>query len=174
MKKLTLILLVVCSTLSAQNSDSIFVDTAKYGTWFKSFYDGKYNAEDFKYYHEDKNTSFEPIYYESNLSGCLIEIDGHTFLNDTCDCPIIYKATLDKITITDCNGKEYDHRICGEKGCEIIHLEKQVEIIRLGKRDIKFDSSRFPHGDSGGIIDDNGNLIPRFEFCKPKYHETIQ
>jgi hypothetical protein len=74
------------------------------------------------------NGVYEPIYFQCELQG-LIEIDGHTFLNDTCDCPIIYKATLDKITISDCNGKEYTHRICGKEGCEIIHLVKQIETV---------------------------------------------
>lgn len=60
----------------------------------------------------------------------LIEIDGHTFKNDTCHCPIIFQANLDGVTIIDtCFKQEYTHRNCGVKNCKIIHLVKKAEPI---------------------------------------------
>jgi len=56
----------------------------------------------------------------------IIEIDGHQFKNDTCKSPIIYKATLDEISIQDTLNKvEYSHRNCNISGCKIIHLNKK-------------------------------------------------
>ncbi len=53
----------------------------------------------------------------------LIEIDGHIFNNDTCSCPIIYKADLNGIEIKDtCTYIEYKYRKCDKKDCPIIHL----------------------------------------------------
>lgn len=66
------------------------------------------------------NFSKEVLYF--NLSG-LIEIDGHTFMNDTCKCPILYIANLEKITIIDtCKNIRYLTRKCARTGCEVIHL----------------------------------------------------
>ena len=65
--------------------------------------------------------SKEIIYF--GLSG-RIEIDGHTFINDTCKCPIFFVANLDGITIIDtCTKTKYEHRKCNVKGCTIIHLQ---------------------------------------------------
>lgn len=56
------------------------------------------------------------------LSG-LIEIDGHTFLNDTCVNPIKYKATLKGVEIFD-RVKKYVVRMCSHENCNIIHLSE--------------------------------------------------
>jgi len=84
---------------------------------------------------KEKHINFteEIIYF--NLSG-LIEIDGHTFLNDTCKCPIIYYANLDGVTIIDtCTNIKYDHRICGKPGCTIIHLTvQQITLSNWGNQ----------------------------------------
>jgi hypothetical protein len=59
----------------------------------------------------------------------LIEIDGHIFKNDTCKCPIIFKANLDGVTIIDtCLKQTYTHRICAHKNCRIIHLIKKESL----------------------------------------------
>lgn len=59
-----------------------------------------------------------------------IEIDGHTFKNDTCKCPIQFQANLEGIAIIDtCAKVKYKHRICSHKNCNIIHLERQDETI---------------------------------------------
>lgn len=58
-----------------------------------------------------------------------IEIDGHTFLNDTSKCKIMYKADLDQVIIyNDCTMAEYAHRVCGVGGCKIIHLTEAIFI----------------------------------------------
>ena len=70
--------------------------------------------------------SKEIIYFE--LSG-LIEIDGHTFLNDTCKFPIIYTANLDGISIFNKSTKQkYNVRKCESEGCKIIHLVKVTNL----------------------------------------------
>lgn len=52
-----------------------------------------------------------------------IEIDGHIFKNDDRECPIIFEATLDGVTIIDkCTNTKYTHRHCDIADCEIIHL----------------------------------------------------
>lgn len=52
-----------------------------------------------------------------------IEIDGHTFVNDTCRHPIIFMATLDGVTIVDTLSKvQYTHRVCTAPGCRVVHL----------------------------------------------------
>ena len=57
------------------------------------------------------------------LSG-LIEIDGHTFKNDTCKCPIIYTADLSGVEIKDkCNERKYRVKYCAKINCPVIHLE---------------------------------------------------
>lgn len=67
--------------------------------------------------------SKEVIYFE--LSG-LIEIDGHTFKNDTCKSPIIYTSNLEGISIFDkITNQKYIHRKCDVEGCIIIHLVKE-------------------------------------------------
>jgi hypothetical protein len=61
-----------------------------------------------------------------------IEIDGHTFYNDTCKSPIIFQANLDNISIVDTLTKVfYNHRHCDREkyGCKIIHLSPKNENI---------------------------------------------
>lgn len=73
--------------------------------------------------------SKEVIHFE--LSG-LIEIDGHTFLNDTCKVKIIYIANLEGISILNEKTKQkYTLRKCGREGCRIIHLVKDNPIQDL-------------------------------------------
>lgn len=68
----------------------------------------------------------------------LIEIDGHVFKNDTCKCPIIYKANIDGITIIDtCKNIKYKHRACGVKNCPILHLED------MNSMDLKIDTQEY-------------------------------
>ena len=70
----------------------------------------------------ESHIDFTRQYLFFTLHG-MIEIDGHTFLNDTCRCPIIYQANLDGITIVDtCMNIIYEHRTCSIKGCKTIHL----------------------------------------------------
>jgi hypothetical protein len=53
-----------------------------------------------------------------------IEINGHTFVNDTCKQPIYYYATIKEVKIINPEAKiEYVFRDCGEKDCDIIHLD---------------------------------------------------
>ena len=77
----------------------------------------------------ESHIDFTKQYIYFTIHG-LIEIGGHTFLNDTCKNPIIFQATLDGITIieTSCNNK-YTHRKCDVKGCNIIHLVAESESI---------------------------------------------
>lgn len=73
------------------------------------------------------------IYFE--IKG-LIEIDGHTFLNDTCEVPLIFTADKEGIFIGrrhEKNGlivflEEYAYHDCGKKGCEVLHLKDKYEI----------------------------------------------
>lgn len=59
-----------------------------------------------------------------------IEIDGHTFTNDTSSHPIIYWANLDGVTIIDTLTRtQYTHRTCGVKGCQVIHLIVKAAVI---------------------------------------------
>lgn len=59
-----------------------------------------------------------------------VEIDGHTFVNDTSANPFTFFAGVDGIKITrkGLDG-EYKHRICGIKGCAILHLELIQNVI---------------------------------------------
>ena len=59
----------------------------------------------------------------------LIEIDGHTFLNDTCENPIIFKSTIEGVEIKKLRPHEinYTHRKCDKSGCNIIHLQEIKE-----------------------------------------------
>ena len=75
--------------------------------------------------HIDFNTQYLYFVIHGN-----IEIDGHSFCNDSRECPIIFQATLDGITIIDtCTNTKYTHRKCGVKGCKLIHLVKYAETI---------------------------------------------
>jgi hypothetical protein len=80
---------------------------------------------------KETHIDFTKQYIFFTLHG-LIEIDGHIFKNDTCKCPIIYKSTLDGITIIDtCKKIEYVHRKCSKKGCNIIHfIKKEDDVIQ--------------------------------------------
>lgn len=53
-----------------------------------------------------------------------IEIDGHTFLNDTCRLPVRYNATLDGVQLLQ-GEQEYVHRFCSLAGCKVIHLRRK-------------------------------------------------
>jgi len=60
----------------------------------------------------------------------LVEVDGHVFLNDTSECPLIYKAAKDGMKIYNkCTKDEYQYRNCGEKDCLIFHLEDKERLI---------------------------------------------
>jgi hypothetical protein len=63
-----------------------------------------------------------------------IEIDGHTFYNDTCKSPIIFQATLDGVTIIDTLSKKtYKHRVCDKVGCKIIHLS-EIPVVNFAPK----------------------------------------
>ena len=63
-----------------------------------------------------------------------IEVDGHTFYNDTCKSPIIFQATIDGVTIIDTLTKQtYTHRKCGIAGCKIIHLTPVIATTPIYK-----------------------------------------
>lgn len=52
-----------------------------------------------------------------------IEIDGHTFKNDTCKCPIVYESDLSSVQLKNkCTLQQYEARTCDKFGCKIIHL----------------------------------------------------
>ena len=54
----------------------------------------------------------------------LVEVDGHTFVNDTSANPFMFFANVDGIKITRRGLEgEYRHRVCGLKNCPILHLE---------------------------------------------------
>lgn len=54
-----------------------------------------------------------------------IEIDGHEFVNQNQKCPIIYKADIKSVTISDtCTNTYYRSRQCERKDCRVIHLEQ--------------------------------------------------
>ncbi len=64
----------------------------------------------------------QQVYFE--IHG-LIELDGHTFLGDTCSNPIMFFANADGVEIRRKTGDEkYKHRVCGVKDCPILHLDK--------------------------------------------------
>lgn len=72
---------------------------------------------------EKSHINFNREYLFFVISGA-IEIDGHTFINDTSKTPIIFKATIDGISIVDTSKNiEYQHRKCDEPNCPILHLE---------------------------------------------------
>ncbi len=62
-----------------------------------------------------------------------VEIDGHTFLNDTCNKPIIFKATIDGVELTD-STNTYTHRKCSHPNCDIIHLEIKTNYLPSPKQ----------------------------------------
>ena len=79
---------------------------------------------------KEKYIDFKKEYIYFTLHG-LMEVNGHTFKNDTCRCPVIYQATLDEVTLIDtCTKVTYIHRDCGIKNCNIIHL--QIEGLEQG------------------------------------------
>jgi hypothetical protein len=78
---------------------------------------------------KERHIDFTKEYIFFTIHG-LIEIDGHTFKNDTSKCPIRFQANLDGISIIDtCAKVKFKHRICRHTNCKIIHLEKQEESI---------------------------------------------
>lgn len=58
-----------------------------------------------------------------------IEIDGHSFLNDTCKTPVTYNATLDGVELRRGLTETFTHRKCGVQGCKIIHLTVRTDLI---------------------------------------------
>ena len=61
-----------------------------------------------------------------------VEIDGHTFLNDTCSHPIIYMADLEGVLLRDTIQKiSYVPRKCEKPGCNVLHLEKKISMVTL-------------------------------------------
>ncbi len=60
----------------------------------------------------------------------LVELDGHTFLSDTCSDPFMFFADADGIKICRKeNVAEYKHRRCGVKDCPILHLTVNVIVL---------------------------------------------
>lgn len=90
----------------------------------------------------DKHIDWKTEYIFFELSG-LIEINGHIFKNDTCKEPVIWSATVNKITIS--KGEiEYTVRDCGDKNCKIIHLvEKEEDIIYDNRLPYYFNKNWF-------------------------------
>jgi hypothetical protein len=79
---------------------------------------------------KESHIDFTKEYIFFTIHG-LIEIDGHTFKNDTCKCQIQFQANLDGIAIIDtCSKVKYEHRACGIKNCKIVHL-KLIEEIKV-------------------------------------------
>lgn len=90
------------------------------------FGQGKINEQEAM---KKSHIDFKKEYVSFNING-FIEIDGHTFINDTCKCPIQFHANLDGITIIDiCSNVIYKHRICANKSCNIIHLQVEEAFI---------------------------------------------
>jgi hypothetical protein len=76
---------------------------------------------------KESHIDFTTHYIWFVLSG-QIEIDGHEFDNSKTDCPIMFQANLDGVTLSDtCTFTEYTHRTCNKKGCRVIHLVRKVE-----------------------------------------------
>lgn len=89
-----------------------------------SFAQTKINEQDaIKKTHIDFNNEY--LFF--TISG-LVEIDGHTFLNDTCKDPIVYEATINEIRLHN-KTTDFTHRKCEAKGCKIIHLTKLEPIF---------------------------------------------
>ena len=67
---------------------------------------------------------FTKEYLIFSING-MIEIDGHTFKNDTLKCAIVFQAGLTGVTIADtCRKTEYNYHKCQLANCKIIHLTK--------------------------------------------------
>ena len=86
-----------------------------------------------------------------------IEIDGHEFDNSEADCPIIFQANLDGVTIIDtCTGIKYTHRTCNKKGCKVIHLVRKEDppITNPNWYTLpKLDYNSFYHSEKGFLLD---------------------
>lgn len=75
---------------------------------------------------KETHIDFSKEHIEFILHG-QIEIDGHTFLNDTCKNPIYYIANLEGIKILNkATNQEYLYRKCDKQGCKVIHLNLKV------------------------------------------------
>ena len=86
------------------------------------------------------------------ISG-LIEIDGHTFLNDTCADPVMFKADINGISIHRLKTRvKYTYNKCNKSGCDIIHLEEK---LKYNSSNDNFYFNTYP-----GIILDS--IRPRF------------
>lgn len=80
---------------------------------------------------KESHIDFTKEYIFFTIHG-LIEVDGHTFQNDTRKCPIQFQANLDGITIIDtCLKVKYEHRVCEVKDCKVIHLVESLSLQLL-------------------------------------------
>ena len=60
-----------------------------------------------------------------------VEVDGHTFCNDTTSNPFIFQADLDGVKLYRKNEPQtlYTRRNCSHKDCNVLHFEqKKAEI----------------------------------------------
>lgn len=69
------------------------------------------------------------FYLELKLAG-LIELNGVIFKNDTCQCPVMYKATIDKVELyNECTNKMYSFEtLIDFGGKKIISISEGVNI----------------------------------------------
>ncbi len=75
---------------------------------------------------KESHIDFAKQYLFFTITG-KIEIDGHEFINEKRKCPIIFKADLTGVAISDtCTKMVYQKRDCKIKGCPIIHLEEKI------------------------------------------------
>lgn len=78
---------------------------------------------------KEKHIDFTTQHLYFELSG-LIELDGVIFKNDTCQCPIVYTANINKVKIFNkCTKEEYvfnEFITYGEK--KIISINELVDI----------------------------------------------
>jgi hypothetical protein len=78
---------------------------------------------------KEKHIDFSKEYLYFELTG-LIELNGIIFNNDTCDCPIIYKATINNTELVNkCTNEKYDFLkfiTFGKK--KIISIDNSTEI----------------------------------------------
>jgi hypothetical protein len=83
---------------------------------------------------------FSKEYISFILSGS-IEIDGHTFQNESQSNPILYTANLDNVEIVDSNRTAvYTHRKCSMAGCNIIHLDRKQSVESGGSKMFWYNS----------------------------------
>lgn len=82
---------------------------------------------------KEKHIDFSKEYLYFELTG-LIELNGVIFRNDTCSCPIIYKATIEKVElINKCTKVSYDFVKFVKFGDEKIIRISEVNEINLNE-----------------------------------------